>query len=180
MTVPTSSCVKGLCTEIFHVTSLFCLPLPNGINITVAGQNVLGKGTDSYPITVSSKLHVSVILILLCNNYVNNIVLKTTAEIIRFVNVDIMQASNRVACTFHYQQIGVNKKKTCSIAYGPMGSNCKTINQSSHSFSDSVVIGLPLEDIKQDYCFSITASNGFLTAIVEGTFKKGINLAITL
>ena len=44
----------------------------------------------------------------------------------------------------------------------------------SRSFSDSVVIGLPLEDIEQDYCFSVIGNNGFLTYIVEGAFNKGI------
>ena len=108
----------------------------------------------------------------------NSTVLKTTAESFHFVNVDIMQASDCVACTFHHQRISVNKEKTCSIAYGPVGSNCNTTSQWSRSFSDSVVIGLPLEDIEQDYCFRVTASNGFLTAIVEGTFKKGIKLQL--
>ena len=50
------------------------------------------------------------------------------------------------------------------------------MTQLSCSFSDTVVIGLPLEDIEQDYCFRVTTSNGFLTAIIEGTFKKGTKL----
>ena len=104
--------------------------------------------------------------------------LKLTAEIIRFVNIDITQSSDCVVCNFHHQHISVDKEKTCSIAYGPVGSNCETTSQWSHSFSESVVIGLPLEDIEQDYCFSVTASNGFLTAIIEGTFKKGIKLVV--
>ena len=84
-----------------------------------------------------------------------------------------MQALDRVVCTFHDQHYSSVKEKTCSILYGPMGSNCETTSQSSHSFSDSVVIGLPLEDIEQEYCFNVTASNGIFTTIVEGTFKKG-------
>ncbi len=85
-----------------------------------------------------------------------------------------MQALDRIVCTFHDQQINANREKTCRIVYGPMGSNCKTMSQSSHSFSDSVVLGLPLEDIEQEYCFSLTASSGPFTTIVEGTFLKGI------
>ena len=93
-------------------------------------------------------------------------------DINHFVDVDIMQAMDRIVCTFHDQQSGV-QERACRIVYGPMGSNCGTMSQSSHSFSDSVVIGLPLEDIEQEYCFSITAISGPFTAIVEGIFLKG-------
>ena len=54
------------------------------------------------------------------------------------------------------------------------------MSQSSHSFADSVIIGLPLEDLEQDYCFSVTARNGLSTVIIEGTFKKGMKLAINI
>ena len=84
-----------------------------------------------------------------------------------------MQAMDRIVCTFHDQQSDV-QERACRIVYGPMGSNCGTTSQSSHSFSDSVVIGLPLEDIEQEYCFSITAISGPFAAIVEGIFLKGI------
>lgn len=94
-------------------------------------------------------------------------------EINHFVDVDIMQAMDRIVCTFHDQQSGV-QEKACRIVYGPMGSNCRTMGQSSHSFSDSVIVGLPLEDIEQEYCFSVTASSGPFTTIVEGIFLKGI------
>ena len=97
-------------------------------------------------------------------------ILFKTAEINRFVDVNITQASDCVVCTFHNQQSSVNKGKTCSILYGTVGSNCKTSNQLSCSFSDS---DLPLLDIEQDYCFSVIANNGILTYTVEGTFKKG-------
>ena len=88
-----------------------------------------------------------------------------------------MQTLDRVVCTFHNQQNSV-KENTCSILYGPVmiSSNCNSSRQSNRSFSDSVVIGLPLEDIEQDYCFNVTASNGPFTAIIEGTFKKGNNI----
>ena len=56
-----------------------------------------------------------------------------------------------------------------------MGGDCRASSQASRSLSNSVTIGLPLEqDTEQDYCFSVTASNGTFTAIVEGTFKTGI------
>lgn len=90
-----------------------------------------------------------------------------------------MPSSDRVVCTFH-QQISVSGEKACSIEYGPLGSNCKDTSQSSHSFADSVIVGLPLEDLEQDYCFSVTACNGPSTVIIEGTFKKGMKLAINI
>ena len=101
------------------------------------------------------------------------------AEVDRFVDVEIMPALGRVICTFRAHQSTV-QEKTCSIFYGPMGSNCKATSQSSHSFSDSVVLGLPLEDIEQEYCFSVTASNGSFTTIVEGMFKNGIAIVLNL
>ena len=53
-TLPASSCVEGICT--YTPESFTCLPLPSGINVTVSGQNVLGKGAESHPITISTML----------------------------------------------------------------------------------------------------------------------------
>ena len=83
-----------------------------------------------------------------------------------------MQTSYSVVCTFLNQNNGV--EKTCSITYGPVGGNCKTFKQTSQTLAnDIVIVGLPLEEIEQEYCFSVRASNGSFTAIVEGTFKNG-------
>ena len=46
-------------------------------------------------------------------------------------------------------------------------------------FSDSVLIGLPHKDIEQDYCFSVTTSNGLFIAILEETLTKGIKVHYT-
>ena len=53
-TLPASSCVEGICT--YTPESFTCLPLPSGINVTVLGQNVLGNGAESHPITISTML----------------------------------------------------------------------------------------------------------------------------
>ena len=62
-----------------------------------------------------------------------------------------------------------------------MDGNCRTSKQTSRTVSENfVTVGLPLEEIKKEYCFSVTASNGSFTAIVEGKFKasqKGLCLA---
>ena len=83
-----------------------------------------------------------------------------------------MQTSYSVVCTFINQKSDV--QKTCSITYGPVGGNCNTSKQTSQTLAnDIVIVGLPLEEIEQEYCFSVTATNGSFTAIVEGTFKNG-------
>ena len=89
-----------------------------------------------------------------------------------FVRVDVVLTAKIVVCVFFNQQS--NREKLCSIEYGPVGGDCRTSSQASRSLSNSVTVGLPLEqDTEQDYCFSVTASNGTFTAIVEGTFKTG-------
>ena len=93
----------------------------------------------------------------------------------RFVDVEIMQTSYSVVCTFLNPQS--DREKTCSILYGPVGGNCNTSSQSSYTNTGNIVtIGIPLEDIKQEYCFSVTASSGMVAAIVEGTFIAGKRL----
>lgn len=97
-----------------------------------------------------------------------------TAEVNRFVDVDVKQSSYRVTCTFLYPKLSNINKNYCSILYGQLGGNCRTLSQASSKLSDIVTIGLPLEeDLEMEYCFSVTASNGTFTAIVEGTFKVG-------
>ena len=86
-----------------------------------------------------------------------------------------MQTSYSVVCTFLSPQS--HREKTCSILYGPVGGNCNTSSQSTYTNTGNVVtIGIPLEDIKQEYCFSVTASSGMVAAIVEGTFTAGKRL----
>ena len=95
-----------------------------------------------------------------------------TAEVNRFVDIEVRQTSYRVTCTFLYPKVA--SIKNCSILYGPLGGNCRTSSQASSSLSDIVTIGLPLEDeLEMEYCFSVTACNGNFTAVVEGTFKVG-------
>ena len=67
---------------------------------------------------------------------------------------------------------------SCSIVYNSLqGGTCGTIIQQSSSstnVSDTVFMGFPAGDYLQlesdgDYCFTLTASNGTFTVIVEGT-----------
>ena len=50
-TVSATSCVNGLCSHTFDVTTSSCPPLSN-INVTVFGTNQLGNGSTSHPVTV--------------------------------------------------------------------------------------------------------------------------------
>ena len=50
-TVLASSCVDGICSHTFDVSSSSCPPLSN-INVTVFGRNQLGNGSISHPVTV--------------------------------------------------------------------------------------------------------------------------------
>ena len=69
--------------------------------------------------------------------------------------------------------IGDNKK-LCGIDYGPEGESCSNYSQTSHSTSDVVRIGLPLQlSSTEQYCFTVTGNNSTHTAVVEGTFNPG-------
>ena len=61
-TVSATSCVNGLCSHNFDVTTSFCPPLSN-INVTVFGTNQLGNGSTSHPVTVgqSCTVHITYI-----------------------------------------------------------------------------------------------------------------------
>ena len=63
----------------------------------------------------------------------------------------------------------------CSIAYGPVGSNCSVLFEKSQTTgtNSTVIINLPLENKALKYCFTVTASNGTFQAKVEETFKTG-------
>ena len=89
-----------------------------------------------------------------------------------YVEVDVRQATHKVVCKFLNHKSTSEKK--CNILYGPVGGNCRSLSQASKSLSDTVTIGLPLdEDREIDYCFSVIANNGTVTVIVEGTFNVG-------
>ena len=50
-TVSSASCVNGLCSYTFDVSTSSCPPLSN-INVSVFGTNQLGNGSTSYPVIV--------------------------------------------------------------------------------------------------------------------------------
>ena len=88
------------------------------------------------------------------------------------VSVDL--ASKTVTCLFHQQT--ENCEKYCSIEYGPSRENCKPRNPrkfANRSASSNVVL-FTLNDSEQfqpqeEYCFTVTASNGTFTVLIEGT-----------
>ena len=91
------------------------------------------------------------------------------------VLVDLL--SNTLTCMFH-QQTENGEKYDCSIEYGLSRENFRPQNQrnfASRSASDSVVVLFPLlNDSEQfqpreEYTFTITASNGTFTVQIEGT-----------
>jgi hypothetical protein len=72
-----------------------------------------------------------------------------------------------------------DNKRFCSIDYGPEGESCSSYSQTSHSTSDMVRIGLPLQlSASIQYCFIVTGNNRTHTAVVEGTlnFVPGIKI----
>ena len=90
------------------------------------------------------------------------------------VSVDL--PSNTLTCIFHQQT--ENGEKYCNIEYGLFRENFRPQNQrnfANRSAFDSVVVLFPLlNDSEQfqpqeEYCFTITASNGTFTVLIEGT-----------
>ena len=81
-------------------------------------------------------------------------------------------------CSFHDQMLG--DKRFCSIDYGPEGESCSSYSQMSHSTSDVVMIGLPLQlsSTGRSYCFTVMGNNSTHTAVVEGTFVPGIKIVL--
>ena len=101
------------------------------------------------------------------------------------VTVDL--ASNRVTCLFH--ELTENREKYCSIEYGLSRENCMPQNQrkftASTTNSGNIVFLFPsFDDSEQfqpeeEYCFSVTARNGTLTVLIEGTTSvSGIKMLV--
>ena len=84
--------------------------------------------------------------------------------------------SKMVTCSFH-QQTEICEKY-CRMEYGPSRENCKSQNQrkftTNTSTSGNVVLLFLFNDSEQfrpreEYCFTVTASNGTFTVLIEGT-----------
>ena len=93
----------------------------------------------------------------------------------KFVDVSIDLASKTVTCLFLQQRENITK--SCSIVYGLSRENCKPQNQSRNtSNTDCVLIRFPSNKQFQpheEYYFTVTASNGTFTALIEGSFTLG-------
>ena len=92
------------------------------------------------------------------------------------MDVSVDFASKMITCFFHQQT--ENCEKYCSIEYGPSRENCKSQNQrkftTNTTTSGNIVLLFPLNDSEQfqpqeEYCFTVTASNGIFTVLIEGT-----------
>ena len=92
------------------------------------------------------------------------------------VDIEVKEGSQRFICTFMNDPI--NTEQACTIWYGPQGKDCLSTSQTSKSESNTVTVGLPLDqDENLEYCFSVKASTGAHSVIVEGTFVSGNVLA---
>ena len=91
------------------------------------------------------------------------------------MDVSINLASKTITCLF--VQPTENSTKYCGIVYGLSRENCKPQNQNRNtSNSDRVLIRFPSSEQfqpQEEYCFTVTASNGNLTALIEGFFALG-------
>lgn len=57
-TIPSGSCIDGICKHTFTISTSSCPPLSN-INVTVFGTNQLGNGTNSDTVTIGElQIHV--------------------------------------------------------------------------------------------------------------------------
>lgn len=89
---------------------------------------------------------------------------------------------DQVTCSFIDQEL--SNEKTCSISlYNSEQEVCSMLQSHSEPskqmvtavHSNTVVIGLESLPTKEEkYCFTLTASNGTFTAIVEGMINAGM------
>ena len=94
-----------------------------------------------------------------------------------FVDVTVNLASEIVTCLFLQQT--ENCEKYCSIEYAPSRENCKSQNwrkfTANTTTTGNVVFLFPsLNNLEQflpeeEYCFTVNASNGTFTVLIEGT-----------
>ena len=171
-TIPSFSCVEGICNHTFEVSLSSCTPCVD-INITVYATNILGNGAISDPLTIGC-LTESVLLLTftLCSQFLGSMN--------QFVNVEFDLLSSTVHCTFEQPAL-TSAKKSCSIVYGP-GEQCTNLSlfsRSQSTTSNLVVIDYhPLPSLQSEsvYCYVLTAFDGTFSASIEGTFSTGIYL----
>ena len=95
----------------------------------------------------------------------------------QFVDVTFNPVTKTVTCFFLNLEEGT--KKFCSIVYSVFSERlrCRKLQQNSTSLTDEVVMSLVPAHDQNDapieyYCFTVTASNGTFTAVVEGSFSN--------
>ena len=104
-------------------------------------------------------------------------ILKFLGRSDHFVDVTVNLASEIVTCLFLQQT--ENCEKYCSIEYAPSRENYKPQNwrkfTANTTATGNVVLLFPsLNNSEQfqpeeEYCFTVTASNGTFTVLIEGT-----------
>ena len=92
----------------------------------------------------------------------------------KFVNVTFV-SETRIVCTFLglHQNQGANSLM-CGISYGPCQQTPMT-SQGDVGSPNTVNIELPASMSSGTYCYTINASNGTYTVLVEGIISAGYN-----
>lgn len=172
--VPASSC-NGICRHVFDTNDSSC-PAVLAYSISVAASNLIGSG---YPSRVTLIIGIAIIIMF---EIVYRILLRIGSGTNLFVTVMFNFLYNQVTCSFINQE--QKNENTCSISLYTSGRELCSRSQghtesSTQSVttmhSNTVVIGFDSPSTKEDrYCFTLTASNGTFTAIVEGMINPGM------
>ena len=101
-------------------------------------------------------------------------------EIAQFVRISLNISSSYITCLFYHQS---NSTKKCSFIFGLLvnsKANCKLLsssNMSNTSTNERVYVGFSIGEtqLQDEYCFTVTASNGTFTVIIEGSFVAGVD-----
>ena len=88
-----------------------------------------------------------------------------------FVDVVFDQSTSNITCVFYREVVEHYSNNTCTVMYAPEA-NCEKRSQHywMSPLSDTVITDMP--EVTQDvvYCFTVVASSGDFTVVVEGRF----------
>ena len=87
---------------------------------------------------------------------------------------------NKIVCTYLSQQEG-QSAVTCDVVYWPCPHQQQPmvmIAQGTTSSPNIVNIDLPETLLISDYCYSVNASNGTITIIIEGTIESSESIIL--
>ena len=86
----------------------------------------------------------------------------------QYVEVTFISAKN-VSCEF-LDRLSTHSRKSCSIRYGPCQQPFTMTAQGSVISGSPSTIKIDLDTDLNTYCYSVNASNGTLSLLLEGTF----------